>query len=113
MPAKNEQQPPTTPLFNNYGPPPFVSSQGYRYLWNTLNFATIALSTSLAVVAVQSPIRTLLVNYSKTNVLIPLYKGGMFSLVRALYAGTQASLSGSTIRTAYIPIAIESTGKFF
>lgn len=73
MQSKNEQP-------SKLAPPPFVQTTGYRYLWNTLNFTTIALTTSAAVVAVQSPIRTLLVNFAKTNVLIPSYRGGMLGL---------------------------------
>ncbi len=104
MQSKNEPQAKAlTPSSSDSKlPPHFSQSLPYHYLWNTLNFATIALTTSAGVVLVQSPIRTLLVNFSKSNALIPSYRGGMLGLVRALYAGTQASLSGSTIRTAYI-----------
>ena len=73
------------------------------FLWNTLNFTTVAAATSAGIVAIQSPIRTILLNLSAHGSLpMTPYRGGILGLVRVYYAGTHASLSGSTIRTAYV-----------
>jgi hypothetical protein len=70
--------------------------------WTGANFITVAAVTSAGIVAVQSPIKTVLANLSKNGTFIPPYKGGIYGLVRVLYAGTSASLSGSAVRTAYV-----------
>lgn len=74
----------------------------HQIIWNTANFTTIAAITSASIVAVQSPIKTVLLNTTKHGTLIPTYSGGILGLVRLLYAGTSASLSGSAMRTVYV-----------
>ncbi|MCE0723142.1 hypothetical protein [Legionella resiliens] len=74
----------------------------HQQLWNGTNFATVALATSLSIVAVQSPVKTMLVNLSKSGTMIPPYTGGIWSVAKLLYAGTGASISGSLVRTGYV-----------
>ncbi|WP_298622396.1 hypothetical protein [uncultured Legionella sp.] len=76
--------------------------QAHEYSWQVLNFSIVALATSAAIVVVQSPVKTVLVNLAKNGALIPPYNGGVLGFMRALYAGTAASLSGSAVRTAYV-----------
>lgn len=70
--------------------------------WKTANFASVAFVTSAAIVAVQSPIKTLLVNSSKSGKFLPPTSGGLLGLGRALYAGTSASVGSSFLRTGYV-----------
>ncbi|PWY57478.1 hypothetical protein DGG96_01825 [Legionella qingyii] len=76
--------------------------QVYQKAWDGLNFSTVALFTSLSIVMVQSPIKTMLVNLTKNGTMIPPYKGGVMGFFNAMYAGTSASISGSVIRTGYV-----------
>ncbi|MCW8410080.1 hypothetical protein OQJ13_13955 [Legionella sp. PATHC035] len=78
--------------------------QVHQGFWGGLNFTTVALVTSGAIVSVQSPIKTILVNLTKERTMLPpsAFQGGKLGIVRALYAGTSASLSGSLIRTGYV-----------
>ncbi|HHT0592635.1 TPA: hypothetical protein ACTXXA_001601 [Legionella anisa] len=73
-----------------------------QQVWNGANFVTIALATSFSIVAVQSPIKTVLVNLSKSGNMVPTYQGGLWGLMKAMYAGTSASISGSLVRTGYV-----------
>ncbi|HHF7365070.1 TPA: hypothetical protein ACPSKY_000160 [Legionella bozemanae] len=73
-----------------------------QQLWNGANFVTVALATSFSIVAVQSPVKTVLVNLSKSGNMVPTYQGGIWGFMRAMYAGTSASISGSVIRTGYV-----------
>ncbi|MCW8469459.1 hypothetical protein OQJ19_02165 [Fluoribacter gormanii] len=76
--------------------------QIYQKAWDGLNFSTVALFTSLSIVVLQSPIKTMLVNLTKNGTMIPPYKGGVMGFFNAMYAGTSASISGSVIRTGYV-----------
>jgi len=89
---------------NNKNPliPMSSRNEAHQVVWNALNFTTVALATSASIVAVQSPMKTLLLNVTKNGALMPGYTGGTMGLVRALYAGTSASLSGSAVRTVYV-----------
>lgn len=78
------------------------SQQVHQYAWQLSNFTTVAFATSASIVAVQSPIKTFLLNLSKNGTMIPPYQGGVLGFFRTLYAGTSASLSGSAVRTAYV-----------
>ncbi len=72
-------------------------------LWNIANFTAVAGITSAAVISIQSPVKTLLMNLSKYNALLPNnYSSGTLSFFRALYAGTNTSIKGSAARTAYV-----------
>lgn len=73
-----------------------------QYAWEMSNFSIVAFATSASIVAVQSPVKTMLVNLSKSGSFMPPYQGGVLGFMRALYAGTSASLSGSVVRTAYV-----------
>ncbi|KTD41998.1 hypothetical protein [Legionella parisiensis] len=73
-----------------------------QQMWIGANFVTVALATSFSIVAVQSPVKTMLVNLSKSGNMVPTYQGGVWGLMRAMYAGTSASISGSVIRTGYV-----------
>lgn len=94
--------PPTPPKKPSY--PAWMPSteQMHQQAWNGSNFAVVALLTSLSIVSVQSPIKTMLVNLTKNGCAIPVYQGGIFGFARAMYAGTSASISGSVIRTGYV-----------
>ncbi|MBX9702911.1 MAG: hypothetical protein K2X39_02035 [Silvanigrellaceae bacterium] len=70
--------------------------------WSAFNFTVVAGLTNAAIVAVQSPVKTLLVNLTKNNSAIPSFTGGTLGFIRAMYAGTSASLSSSAARTAYV-----------
>ncbi|EHL32823.1 hypothetical protein [Legionella drancourtii] len=71
--------------------------------WEFANFIVVAGTTSAAVIGVQSPVKTLLMNLSKHNTLLPnTYSGGTLSFFKALYAGTNTSIKGSAARTAYV-----------
>nr|WP_242602958.1 hypothetical protein [Legionella tucsonensis] len=73
-----------------------------RQLWSGANFVTVTLATCVSVVGVQSPVKTMLVNLSKNNTVIPTYSGGIWSLAKVMYAGTGASFSGSLVRSGYV-----------
>lgn len=73
------------------------------YAWDFLNFGTKATIISGTIVAIQSPVKTLLINMTKNGSFLPTNPGGGFlGLVRSLYAGTSQALSGSILRTAYV-----------
>lgn len=74
----------------------------HQYAWNVINFTTVAAATSMSIVAVQSPIKTVLLSLTKNGAVLPSYTGGALGLVRVMYAGTSASLSGSAARTVYV-----------
>ncbi len=80
----------------------FSPEQVHQMAWNFTNFTTVAGVTSASIVAVQSPAKTFLVNLTKNGTAMPVYSGGTFGFIRALYVGTGASLSGSVARTAYV-----------
>lgn len=78
-------------------------------LWTIANFTAVAGITSTAVISVQSPIKTLLMNVTKNNTFLPNnYSGGTLSFVKALYAGTNTSMKSSAVRTAYVTTAKEN-----
>ena len=79
-----------------------ISSDFQESLWKGANFVTIAATTSMAIVAVQAPLKTGLINLTKNGTIIPPVTGGLFGLAKAFYAGTSASLGGSTVRTVYV-----------
>ncbi|CDZ76486.1 hypothetical protein BN59_00755 [Legionella massiliensis] len=106
MQSKNEQnhssstgETTTTATESQTTPNPFKLNS---LVWNGLNFTTVAAVTSGAVVAIQSPVKTVLVNLTKDGNFLPSYSGGTFGLFRAVYAGTLASLTGSSVRTLYV-----------
>lgn len=70
--------------------------------WGGLNFTVVAGMTCAAIVAVQSPVKTLLVNITKGSSMLPASSGGVFSVFKGLYVGTAASWTGSVIRTSYV-----------
>lgn len=105
------------PALNNNSPLPentktasasWANSKIYGAVWDGLNFTTVAAATSLSVVAVQSPCRTLILNLLRNQRTIPPIhvRSGSFvwmaAMLRGLYQGSQASLSGSAVRSAYI-----------
>ncbi|WP_392537628.1 hypothetical protein [Legionella sp. 227] len=107
VPAAKPVVPVTPPPGKNGGSfPAWIPSfdQVHQGLWSGLNFATVALFTSGAIVSVQSPIKTVLVNLTKDKTMLPpsAFQGGKLGIIRAMYAGTSASLSGSLIRTGYV-----------
>lgn len=79
----------------------FVNSPSYNSFWHAANFATIALATSAGVVAVQSPIKTMLVSLAQNNTVVPAFKGGILGCVRMLYSGSRAAFGSSSMRSAY------------
>ncbi|WP_051555061.1 hypothetical protein [Legionella fairfieldensis] len=74
----------------------------YTWTWNVLNFTTVAGLTSAAILTIQSPIKTILLNFTKNGAFIPSFTGGTLAFFRAIYAGTTPALSGSLLRTAYV-----------
>lgn len=78
-------------------------------VWTVANFTAVAGITSAAVISVQSPIKTLLVNLTKYNTYLPHnYSGGSLSFFRAFYAGANTSMKGSAVRTAYVTTTKEN-----
>ncbi|CAM2783737.1 periplasmic ligand-binding sensor domain protein [Legionella steigerwaltii] len=77
----------------------------YQQFWNGANFTAVALTTSFGIVAVQSPMKTILVNLTKNGTMLPVYQGGVMGFMKAMYAGTSASISGSVLRTGYVTTA--------
>lgn len=71
-------------------------------VWHTSNFLTVAGATNIAILGVQSPIKTLLARMAAQAPIIPPVSGGTFGFFRALYAGTKASIYGSAARTTYV-----------
>lgn len=66
------------------------------------NFATTALVTSASILVFQSPIKTILKNYSKEKKFMPDYEGGVFGFLGSLYRGTGSAFTGSTMRSGYV-----------
>ncbi|TAL59982.1 MAG: hypothetical protein EPN84_10260 [Legionella sp.] len=77
----------------------------HKMVWNAANFTTVAAATSASIVAVQNPVKTVLLSLTKNGALMPSYNGGVLGVARVLYAGTTASLSGSAARTVYVTTA--------
>ncbi len=114
MRSKNETPSPTgTPepfkfkfvvpkIIAQYAPALPSNPEVHNFAWNTANFTAVAATTSLSIVAVQSPIKTLILNISKSGSFLPAASGGVFAIVRSLYQGVSASISGSAVRTAYV-----------
>ncbi|MCW8398234.1 hypothetical protein OQJ26_05450 [Legionella sp. PATHC038] len=107
VPVTKPAVPVTPPPGKNGGSfPAWIPSldQVHQGLWSGVNFATVALFTSGAIVSVQSPIKTVLVNLTKDKTILPpsACQAGKLGMIRALYAGTSASMSGSLIRTGYV-----------
>lgn len=50
--------------------------------WSALNFTVVAGLTNMAIVAVQSPIKTVLVNLTKNQSAIPSFTGGTLGFIR-------------------------------
>ncbi|BCA94762.1 hypothetical protein TUM19329_11230 [Legionella antarctica] len=92
----------TTTKRGNFG---FSREEIHQISWRFSNFTAVAGVTSFCIVAVQSPAKTFLVNLTKNGTAMPVYSGGTFGFVRALYAGSTASLSGSLARTVYVTSA--------
>jgi hypothetical protein len=86
---------------------------GYKpYVWDVLNFGTKATVISGSIVAVQSPFKTILVNMTSGKSFIPTTPGiGMLSVLKSLYAGTGAAMTGSVMRTAYVTNVKGGTAK--
>lgn len=82
-----------------------VPSEQSSFLWTAANFLTVSTVTSLGIVSVQSPLKTMLANSIKNGTMFPAYTGGTFGLIRALYAATFTSFTGSMTRTAYVTCA--------
>jgi hypothetical protein len=80
----------------------FMSPETHQFMWNTLNFTAVASLTSAAIVVVQSPVKTLILNVTKNGTFFPPYSGGLLNLARLLYTGTTASLSSSAARTVLV-----------
>lgn len=86
----------------------WANSKIYGAVWDGANFITVAATTSLGVVAIQSPFRTIILNLLRNQrTLPPIHvRAGSFvwmaAMLRGLYQGSQASLSGSAFRSAYI-----------
>lgn len=80
-------------------------------LWDGLNFTAIAGTTSVAIVAVQSPIRSMITNLSAYHSLLPpantLASSSTLSIARHLYTGTAASFFATAVRTT----SVKSTKK--
>ncbi len=74
-------------------------------VWKGANLITVSAITSMSIVAVQSPLKTVLVSLTMNGTMIPLYTGGVMGLAKALYAGTMSSLGGSAARTVYVTTA--------
>ncbi|MDI1351330.1 MAG: hypothetical protein PSV35_00950 [bacterium] len=81
---------------------PNTSHAMSQFAWNTLNLTAVATVTSTAIVAIQSPIKSVLLNLTKYGTFLPAYTGGALGLGRMLYTGSTASLSGSAARTVYV-----------
>lgn len=71
-------------------------------VWHTSNVLTVAGATNIAILGVQSPIKTLLARMAAQAPIIPPMSGGTFGLFRVLYAGTKTSIYGSAARTTYV-----------
>lgn len=78
------------------------ASETHEAVWKGANFFTIAGTTSLAIAFVQSPVKSIILNLTMNGTLIPAFNGGLLGLAKAMYAGTFASLGGSTARTIYV-----------
>jgi hypothetical protein len=73
--------------------------------WNITNLGLITTVSTAMVLSIQMPFKTLLLNLMKYNVVIPPvspYTGGLLSIFKAYYAGTQASLTSATARNLYV-----------
>lgn len=73
--------------------------------WKGINLITVSAITSMCIVAVQSPIKTILANLTMNGTMIPPYTRSIMGFAKALYAGTMTSLGGSLARTAYVTTA--------
>lgn len=106
MPTPNSNLP--LPENTNTTSASWVKSRTYGAIWDVLNFTSVAAVTSVSVVAVQSPFRTLILNLLRNQRALPpvhLPTGSfvwMAAMLRGLYQGSQAALSGSAVRSAYI-----------
>ncbi|MFI4962645.1 MAG: hypothetical protein ACHP6H_02170, partial [Legionellales bacterium] len=74
----------------------------HETVWKGANFIAVAGVTSLSIVALQSPIKSVLVNLTKNNSFIPPYTGGFLGLAKVMYSGVVSSLGGSALRTIYV-----------
>lgn len=92
MPKENENTPTE---------PKSVKQDVAKTSWKALNWFTNVIATSSAVVAVQSPINTIIMNCLRTGTPLP-NNIGFLAAARHLYAGTGPSLAGSGARTAYV-----------
>ncbi|MFY7697327.1 MAG: hypothetical protein ACOVQX_00630 [Legionella sp.] len=73
--------------------------------WQAANFTTVLLFTSVSISLVQSPLNTVILNYTKSGQLFPSSPNspvGMMSMVRHLYSGLSSNIAGSTMRSAYV-----------
>lgn len=84
---------------NQYIP---TSQTVHQFSWQLSNFSIVACVTSASIVVFQSPVKTMLLNLSSNGTFVPAYSGGVWGFMKALYAGTSASLSGSAVRTVYV-----------
>jgi hypothetical protein len=80
----------------------FTKEELHKMVWDGLNFTVVAAATSASIVAIQSPLKSVVVNLSRSGTFVPPYTGGVLGLVKALYAGTAASISGSAARTIWV-----------
>ncbi len=93
MPGENEDRT-QEPKFDQ--PTPLATNS-----WKAVNWFTSVFATSTAVVAVQSPINTIIMNCLRNGAPMP-NSIGFLAAARHLYAGTGPSLAGSGARTAYV-----------
>jgi len=80
-----------------------------QYAWRAANFTVVAGSTTLCILAVQSPMKTVLVNLSRQCPIMPISNAGIFGVAKLLYAGTLSMLGGSFLRTSWNSVARESS----
>jgi hypothetical protein len=84
-------------------------SVSQQYAWRAANFTVVAGSTTLCILAVQSPMKTMLVNLSRQRPIMPISNAGIFGVAKLLYAGTLSMLGGSFLRTSWNSVARESS----
>lgn len=91
---------------------PFAFKQavaaGHQLGWDAANFLTTTGITCLSIVAIQSPVKTVLTSVMKNGTFLPPVNGGIASVCQVLYRGTSKSITGSAMRTAYIEGAKEA-----
>ncbi|MDP1603587.1 MAG: hypothetical protein Q8M03_10015 [Legionella sp.] len=79
----------------------FSDYKTHLFAWNILNSLTVAGVTCVSIIIVQSPVKSLLLNFTLKGEFIPAYRGGMLGFWRVMYAGTSSSLTSGALRTLY------------